>query len=99
MILIWTAGEMIESPMTSAIAADRAPEHARGRYQSAFGSMYGIAWMVGPVLGTSVYAWKPDVLWIGCGMLGAAAACLALASGRRPVPATAARPRVDAASS
>jgi MFS family permease len=99
MVLIWTAGEMIESPMTSAIAADRAPEHARGRYQSAFGSMYGIAWMVGPVLGTSVYARNPDVLWVGCGMLGAAAACLALASGRHRVPAPVARARVDAATS
>ena len=99
MILIWTAGEMIESPMTSAIAADRAPEHARGRYQSAFGSMYGVAWMVGPVLGTSVYARSPDTLWVMCGVLGAGAACLALASGRRPVPVAAARARVDGSGS
>jgi MFS family permease len=96
MILIWTAGEMIESPMTSAIAADRAPEHARGRYQSAFGSMYGIAWIVGPVLGTSIYASNPDALWVGCGVLGGIAACLALAAGRRPVPEGTARLRVDA---
>lgn len=89
MILIWTAGEMIESPVASAVAADRAPEHARGRYQAAYGSMFGVAWMVGPVLGTSVYAVSPDALWIGCGVFGAAAAALALAAGRHPVPAVA----------
>jgi MFS family permease len=92
MILIWSAGEMIESPMASAIAADRAPEHARGRYQAAFGSMFGVAWMLGPVIGTSVYAVSPNALWIGCGLLGAVAAALALAAGRHPVPAVA---RVD----
>jgi MFS family permease len=54
-ILIWTLGEMIESPLASAVAADRAPLHARGRYQSAYGSMFGLAWMLGPVLGTSIY--------------------------------------------
>ncbi len=86
MVVLWTAGEMIESPMASAIAADRAPEHARGRYQSAFGSMYGLAWMLGPVIGSSVYAHSPDALWVGCGLAGVAAASLALASGRRPVP-------------
>lgn len=96
MILIWTAGEMIESPLTSTIAADRAPEHARGRYQSAFGSMYGVAWIVGPVLGTSIYSSSPDALWVGCGVLGAIAACLALAAGRRPAPEATARFQVDA---
>ncbi len=85
-VLIWTLGEMIESPLASAVAADRAPERARGRYQSAYGSMFGIAWMVGPVLGTLAYALNPQALWIACGVLGAVAACLALAAGRRPVP-------------
>lgn len=87
MIVVWTVGEMIESPMASAIAADRAPEHARGRYQSAFGSMYGIAWMLGPIVGTTIYARSPDALWVGCGLAGVAAASFALAAGRRPVPA------------
>jgi len=85
-ILIWTLGEMIESPLASAVAADRAPEHARGRYQSAYGSMFGLAWMLGPVLGTSIYQASPDALWIACGLVGVASAGLALAAGRRPAP-------------
>lgn len=97
MIVLWTIGEMIESPVASAIAADRAPTHARGRYQSAYGSMFGVAWIVGPVLGTAVYARSPNAVWIGCGIAGLVAAALSLAAGRRPVPVPSERPAmVDA---
>ncbi len=85
-ILIWTLGEMIESPLASAVAADRAPEHARGRYQSAYGSMFGVAWMLGPVLGTSIYQANPGVLWLGCGLLGVVSAVLTLSARRHPAP-------------
>ncbi|MFB3738948.1 MAG: MDR family MFS transporter [Candidatus Velamenicoccus archaeovorus] len=86
MVVVWTLGEMVESPVASAYAADRAPEHARGRYQSAYGGMFGLAWMLGPVIGTTVYASSPGVLWLGCGVVGVVAAALALAAGRQPVP-------------
>ena len=85
-VLIWTLGEMVESPLASAVAADRAPEHARGRYQAAYGSMFGLAWMLGPVLGTTIYQASPDVLWIACGFGGVAGAWLAFAAGRHPAP-------------
>jgi MFS family permease len=86
MIVVWTLGEIVESPVSAAFVADRAPEHARGRYQSAFGSMYGLAWTIGPILGTAVYQADPTALWIACGVLGIVAALLALAAGRRPAP-------------
>jgi MFS family permease len=86
MVALWTIGEMIESPVASAVVADRAPTHARGRYQSAFGSMFGIAWIVGPLLGTLAYSVDRTALWIGCGVLGVVAATLSIAAGRRPVP-------------
>jgi MFS family permease len=86
MIVVWTVGEMIESPVASAIVADRAPTHARGRYQSAFGSMFGFAWIVGPLLGTLVYSVDRTALWLSCGVLGLVAAALSLAAGRRPAP-------------
>lgn len=85
-IVVWTIGEMLESPVASAFVADRAPEHARGRYQAAYGSMFGLAWIAGPLLGTGLYAVEPDALWIACGALGAIGAGLALAAGRRPAP-------------
>lgn len=95
-ILVWTLGEMIESPLAAAVAADRAPEHARGRYQSAFGSMFGLAWMLGPVLGTTIYQSSPNALWLACGILGVVSAWLALVAGRRPGPRQ--EPVVDVAS-
>ena len=51
--------------------------------------MFGLAWMVGPVLGTIVYALDPDALWLACGVLGGVAAVLALRAGRMPAPSTA----------
>jgi MFS family permease len=86
MVVIWSLGEMVESPVASTIAADRAPVHARGRYQSAYGAMFGLAWMIGPIVGTAVYAHSPNAVWIGCGVLGVAAAILALRAGRMPTP-------------
>lgn len=90
MVLVWSLGEMIESPVSAAVAADRAPIHARGRYQAAYGAMFGVAWMLGPVLGTTVFALSQDALWVACGALGVLAAALALTAGRRPAPAGAA---------
>jgi hypothetical protein len=42
--------------------------------------------MLGPVLGTSLYAISPDAVWIGCGIAGVIAATLALAARRLPAP-------------
>ncbi len=89
MVLFWTAGEIVESPATVAFVADRAPPHARGRYQGALGMMYACAAVVGPLAGTAVYQVSPSTLWIGCGVLCGLAAVAALAAGRRPMPATA----------
>ena len=86
MVVIWTLGEIVESPATSAVVADRAPDHARGRYQGALGMMYASAAVVGPLVGTSIYHVSPTALWIGCGVAGFGAATLALAAGRRPAP-------------
>ncbi len=96
MILVWTFGEMIESPVASAIAADRAPPHARGRYQAAFGSMFGVAWILGPSLGTLVYDENHAWLWIACGVLGGVAALVSLTARRYPVPGRKTSGRVDA---
>jgi len=85
MVVIWTLGEIVESPATSAFVADRAPEHARGRYQGALGMMYASAAVAGPLIGTSVYHVSPSALWLGCGAVGLVAAALGLRAGRSPV--------------
>jgi MFS family permease len=93
MVLIWTLGEIIASPVSSAFVADRSPEHTRGRYQASLGVMFALGAVVGPTIGTLTYEFSPDVLWIGCGVAGMLAAALALAAGRHPAPAPA--PEVD----
>jgi MFS family permease len=86
MVVIWTLGEIIESPATSAFVADRAPAHARGRYQGALGMMYASAAVAGPLIGTSIYHVSPTALWIVCGLAGVGSAALALSAGRHPAP-------------
>jgi predicted MFS family arabinose efflux permease len=90
MIVISTMGEIVESPATSTFIADRAPEHARGRYQGALGMMFASAAVVGPLVGTSVFHVSPTALWLGCGAAGVVAAVLAIQAGHRPAPVRAA---------
>jgi MFS family permease len=86
MVLVWTLGEIISSPVSSALVADRSPEHARGRYQASLGVMFAMGAVVGPTIGSAAYELSPDVLWIGCGVAGVLSAGLALVAGRHPAP-------------
>jgi hypothetical protein len=56
----------------------------RGRYAGGWGMTYGLALIVGPALGTAVYAASPDLLWGGCVGLGVLAAALLLSPAARP---------------
>lgn len=86
MVTIWTLGEMTQRPVSAATVADRAPVHARGRYQAAEDASLGASLLIGPLLGTALYGWSPGVLWVACGAVGALAGLAALRLGRHPVP-------------
>lgn len=74
-VLVWTLGEIFESPTRSTIVAAMAPADARGRYQGALVMMWGCAMFVGPNLGTRIWDDAgPTALWLGCGGLGVAVA-------------------------
>lgn len=78
-VLVWTMGEILESPTRSALVAEMAPADARGRYQGALVLSWGCATMIAPKLGT--YLWEaagPDALWGGCLGVGALVAALML---------------------
>lgn len=75
-VLIWTIGEIVYAPVASAYVADLAPEHLRGRYQGAWGLMWGVAFVLAPILGAVIYEWSPDGLWLACGLLGLLSALL-----------------------
>jgi MFS family permease len=87
-VVVWTLGEIVYAPVAGAWVADIAPEHLRGRYQGAWGLSWGIAFMLGPVLGSAIYSWNGDALWLTCGLLGVVSAVLLLGARPRDRPFT-----------
>ncbi len=86
-VAIWTLGEILMAGLLVATIADLAPPEARGRYQGVFGTSFGGAVLIAPLMGTWVYQeLGADALWFGCFGIGllAAAGFLAL----RPALAT-----------
>jgi MFS family permease len=83
-VAVWSLGEMCALSVAQGIAADRAPDHPRGRYQSALLATRGAAFMAGPVLGTLAYSAGPEILWWSCGGMGVLAAWLSLSARRFP---------------
>ncbi len=68
---IWTLGEIAASAVAPAIIADLAPVKLRGLYQGIFGSAWGLAFFIGPLLGGWVYEHMgARLLWGGCLALG-----------------------------
>lgn len=82
-VILWTFGEMVSAPVSTAYVADLAPPHLRGRYMGLFGLTWSIGLMLGPSLGAVIFAQSPTVLWVLCGVLGGLAAWLVMRSGRR----------------
>jgi dipeptide/tripeptide permease len=83
-VVVWTLGEIVAAPVSAAYVADVSPPHMRGRYAGAWGMTYGLALIVGPALGTAVYAASPGLLWAGCVALGLISAALVLSPAARP---------------
>lgn len=74
-LCVWTAGEILATPINSAVVAELAPAHARGRYQGMMVMSWAVAGGLAPVIGAMVMSHLPgEVLWAGClgvGLLGA----------------------------
>jgi MFS family permease len=75
---VFTLGEMLAMPITSAYIADLAPPTMRGRYMGAYTLTWTMALVVGPAFGMSLLAAGPSFLWIACCMLGVLAAAIVL---------------------
>ena len=81
-VMVWTVGEILESPTRSSVVAAMAPVDARGRYQGAVTMTFGAATLFGPRIGT--WTWEhagPGVLWAGCLVLGIVIALVLRATG------------------
>jgi MFS family permease len=69
-MIIFTLGEMVTMPMSSAYLADLAPPHMRGRYLGVAGLTWSLALIIGPVAGMKMFALHPAAYWLSCGALG-----------------------------
>lgn len=75
-VIIWTLGEIIYEPMSSVYVARLAPVRMRGRYQGTFGLSWATGLVLGPSLGSILFAWNAGLFWLLCGGIGLLAALL-----------------------
>jgi len=68
-VIIFTLGEMIAMPVSSAYVANLSPPHLRGRYVGAYGLNWALALIIAPGLGMKLLDYSPLLLWLGCGAL------------------------------
>jgi len=81
-VLIWTVGEMLNSPSNATLIAELSPGALRGRYQGVFSLSWQIAGAAAPILGGLVREHAGNTtLWLGCAAIGAATAVAHLVSG------------------
>lgn len=72
-VLIWTLGEIAFNAVGPAMVADLAPAHLRGRYNGVFGTAFGAAAFVAPIVGTvTLQHLGEGWLWAGCLLVSAA---------------------------
>jgi MFS family permease len=76
-VVIWTFGEMILLPTSSAYAAEIAPAERRGSYMGLYTMSFSVAFAVGPWLGTlTLDRHGPAVLWGAAFLLGCLSAAM-----------------------
>lgn len=76
-VIIITIGEMIFAPTANAVAANMAPEDAKGRYMGTFGLFRSFGWSVAPFIGGFLlhsFMEQGLFLWGIIGLIGLSAA-------------------------
>lgn len=81
-VVIWTLGEMLQSPSNSALVAELSPSLLRGRYQGVNSLSWSAGSALAPVIGGLVQQHAGSaVLWLGCAVVAALVAAGQLISG------------------
>ncbi|MFG2055569.1 MDR family MFS transporter [Micromonospora sp. NPDC048930] len=81
-VLIWTVGEMLNSPSNATLIAELSPGSLRGRYQGVFSLSWQLAGASAPILGGLVREHAGNTaLWFGCAAIGGVMAVAHLISG------------------
>lgn len=73
-MIVFTLGEIMTLPVSSAYIAELSPPHMRGRYMGISGLTWAVAFIVGPGLGMNLLSLHPAALWFSSGALGILAA-------------------------
>ena len=72
-VVIWTFGEMVTFPVSTAYVADIAPTGRIGEYMGAFSSVLSLGLVVGPWLGVALLdRFGPRIMWssvLVCGLV------------------------------
>jgi MFS family permease len=82
-VFTWGLGKLLWSPVAQARAADLAPTGFEARYQGALGLTWASGLSLSPLIGTALYGWRPESLWLTCGVLALLAAAAAQATSPR----------------
>jgi MFS family permease len=70
-VMIWTIGELTAAPLATTVVANISPPERRGLLQGIFGSSFGIASAIGPIIGAVIFQrLGAEALWFGCLILG-----------------------------
>ncbi|GAA3930335.1 MDR family MFS transporter [Actinoplanes auranticolor] len=81
-VVIWTLGEMLQSPSNSALIAELSPAELRGRYQGVSSLSWSAGSALAPIVGGVVQQHLGStVLWLGCAGIGVVVAAGQIASG------------------
>ena len=62
-VLVYTAAELVESPVTAAVSVEAAPDNLRGRYLAVHQTSWNLAAIVGPALLTALLAAGGIAVW------------------------------------
>lgn len=71
-VMIWTLGEMLQSPSNVTLIAELSPSRLRGRYQGVMSLSWSAGAALAPIAGGFVQEHLGNaVLWLGCAAVGA----------------------------
>ncbi len=75
-MVLFTLGEMVMMPMSSAYLANLAPAHMRGRYMGVSGLTWALSLIIGPAAGMKLFTAEPSAYWLACAALGVCSAVI-----------------------
>lgn len=77
-VVLWSLGEIVYTPISSAYPSAFSPSHLRGRYQGAEGLAHTAGQAIGPAVGGYVFAWSASAHWWMCAAVAVFGALIVL---------------------